>query len=578
MRPVCHAAPLSPRLDIFYLTPLDNQPAIAPTISHLLYPSTVTLTDTIFTLPTEPRMNRLLGQDVPTASSAEDLTQSRPTIVDLFQAQVVSNAFSTALEVNNKSLSYASLGSRVDRLARDLRSHGVGYGDIVALCLKRTENLVIGMLAVLKAGAAYLPLNPSDPAYRLGQILSHAASRFIVTDSQSMTNLPDISAHVWVLDREPAGSTEEEGGDALSIPQATDIAYVIYTSGTTGNPKGVAVTHGALSNVFTDTAQRIAFTDRSSWLALTTVCFDIAALELLLPLCFGGKVILVSEEQARIGRVLAGIIHHKKPTVMQATPITWRILVESGWAGSPDLTILCGGDRLDRELANKLVARSAVAWNMYGPTETTIWSTAEKLSPDDGSVTIGQPIANTEIYILDAEGQPQVPGEVGEICIGGAGLSRGYVKDPQLTREYFIELRSAASQSTRVYRTGDLGRWNNQGKLEFHGRIDHQVKINGFRIEVQEIETAIRSLPGVADVAVAGVVGATNQKRLYAFFVPEPNLHITLTELVSHLIRYLPKYMIPEKFWSLDNLPSTPNGKRDTAALEALARVNPELR
>jgi amino acid adenylation domain-containing protein len=522
-------------------------------------------------------MNRSMGQDIPTVSSAEDLTQSRPTIVDLFQAQVISSAFSTALEVNNKSLSYASLGSRVDRLARDLRSHGVGCGDIVALCLKRTENLVIGMLGVLTAGAAYLPLNPSDPAYRLGQVISHAASRFIVTDSQSMTNLPDVSSHVCVLDRRPEMATEEDGGEALHLPEATDVAYVIYTSGTTGSPKGVAITHGALSNVFSDIAQRIAFTDRASWLALTTVCFDIAALELLLPLCYGGKVILVSEEQARIGRVLAGIIHHKKPTVVQATPITWRILVESGWAGSPDLTILCGGDRLDRELANKLLTRSSSLWNMYGPTETTIWSTAERLSLSDDPVTIGQPIANTEIYVLDPEGQPQVPGEVGEICIGGTGLARGYVNDPHLTREYFFELHSTASQSTRVYRTGDLGRWNDQGKLEFHGRIDHQVKINGFRIEVQEIESAIRRLPGVADVAVAGVIGPTNQKRLYAFFVPEPNLNITLSELVSHLARYLPKYMIPEKFWSLECLPSTPNAKRDTVALEALARVKPEL-
>jgi amino acid adenylation domain-containing protein len=379
------------------------------------------------------------------------------------------------------------------------------------------------------------------------------------------------------MDRRPDMPTGNDGGEVLYAPEATDLAYVIYTSGTTGCPKGVAVTHSALTNIFTDVALRLAFNDRASWLALTTVCFDIAALELLLPLCFGGKVILVSEEQARIGRVLAGIIHHKKPTVMQATPITWRILVESGWAGSPDLTILCGGDRLDRELANKLITRSASAWNMYGPTETTIWSTAEKLSLSDGPVTIGQPIANTEIYILDAEGRPQPPGEVGEICIGGVGLARGYVNDPQLTREYFIELHSSSSRTTRVYRTGDLGRWNDQGKLEFHGRIDHQVKINGFRIEVQEIESAIRRHSGIADVAVAGVVGPSNQKRLYAFFVAEPNLNITLSGLVSHLAQYLPKYMIPEKFWSLESLPSTPNSKRDTAALEALARIKPEL-
>jgi amino acid adenylation domain-containing protein len=522
-------------------------------------------------------MNQSLGQDLTTVSSAEELAESRSTIVELFQAQVVSRALSTALEVNNRNFSYASLGRRVDRLARDLRKNGIGRGDIVALCLKRTENLIIGMLGVLKAGAAYLPLNPSDPPYRLDQVISHAASRCIVTDSQSLTTLPEVSAHICVLDRQPAMATEEDDGDVPEVPELTDTAYVIYTSGTTGRPKGVAVTHGALANIFTDIAQRIAFTERASWLAVTTVCFDIAALELLLPLCFGGKVILVSEEQVRIGRVLAGIIHHKKPTVIQATPITWRILVESGWAGCPDLTILCGGDRLDRDLANKLIARSSSVWNMYGPTETTIWSTAERLFLSDDLVTIGQPIANTEIYILDAEGRPQITGEIGEICIGGAGLGRGYVNDPQLTRDYFIELHPATSQRTRVYRTGDLGRWNDQGKLEFHGRIDHQVKINGFRIELEEIENAMRRLPGVADVAVLGVGGATNQKRLYAFVVAELDLDITVSELVPHLTRYLPKYMIPEKFWSLDCLPITPNGKRDIVALEALTKVRPEL-
>jgi amino acid adenylation domain-containing protein len=522
-------------------------------------------------------MNRSLGQDAPTDSTTEDLTQRRSTIVDLFQAQVISSALETALEVNNTSLSYAFLGCRVDRLARDLNRHGIGRGDIVALCLKRTENLIIGMLGILKAGAAYLPLNPSDPPYRLDQVLTHAGSRLIVTDSQSMDNLPDDSSHIFVLDQQPAAPIEDGVDCALYVAEPSDIAYVIYTSGTTGSPKGVVVTHGALTNVFTDIAERLAFTERSSWLALTTVCFDPAVLELLLPLCYGGKVLLVSEEQARIGRVLAGLIHYKKPTVLLGTPITWRILIESGWTGSSDLTIICGGDRLDRELANKLIHRSGSVWNMYGPTEATILSTAEKLSLGDGPVTIGRPIANTEIYILDAQGQPQALGEIGEICIGGDGLARGYLHDPQLTRKFFIELHTAASRSTRVYRTGDLGRWNDQGMLEFHGRIDHQVKINGFRMELGEIEIAIRRLPGVADVTVAGVGGPTNQKRLYGFVVAEPNRDITLTEIVSHLSRYLPKYMIPEKFWSLESLPSTPNGKRDTTALEALARVKPEL-
>jgi amino acid adenylation domain-containing protein len=522
-------------------------------------------------------MNHSLGQDMPTSPSMEELTYVRSSIVGLFESQVTSRALATALEVNNKTFTYASLSQRAGRLARYLKAHGIGSGDIVALCLKRSENLIIGMLGVLKTGAAYLPLNPGDPALRLGQVLSHATSRFIVTDSQSMTNIPAVSSQVYVLDHLPVTATEEYDGSTLSLPELTDLAYVIYTSGTTGVPKGVAVTHGALANVFSDVAQRVAFTERGSWLAVTTVSFDIAALELLLPLCYGGKVILVSEEQARIGRILAGIIQHKKPTVMQATPITWRILIESGWAGSPDLTILCGGDRLDRDLANKLITRSSSVWNMYGPTETTIWSTADRLSLSDEVVSIGQPMANTEVYILDPEGRPQIPGNIGEICIGGAGLAAGYLNDPQLTREYFVHLDVGASRRMRVYRTGDLGRWNEHGKLEFHGRIDHQVKINGYRIELEEVEKVIRKCPGVADAAVLGVGGATNQKRLYAFVVGEPNYDIAAVELIGHLTRYLPKYMIPEKFWSLDRLPSTPNGKRDIASLEALTRVKTEL-
>jgi amino acid adenylation domain-containing protein len=518
-------------------------------------------------------MTNQLARGIPPATAINEAALSQSTVVGLFERQVISQPFSTALEVNDQSFTYIAISSRADRLARHLRAKGIGCDDVVAICLRRTENLLIGMLGVLKAGAAYLPLNPDDPTLRLGQAISHAASRFIVTDSQSMTNLPEGSSQVFVLDRELDATADGDSDSERYAPEATDLAYVIYTSGTTGNPKGVAVTHGALANVFTDIAQRVGFNDNDSWLAVTTVSFDIAALELLLPLSYGGKVILASEEQARIGRVLAGIIHHKRPTIMQATPITWRILIESGWPGCAGLTILCGGDRLDRDLANKLIARSSSLWNMYGPTETTIWSTAEKLSLGDEVITIGEPLSNTDIYILDKEGQPQTIGDVGEIYIGGAGLARGYVNDPELTRQCFVDAHVGTRGSIRLYRTGDLGRWNENGKLEFHGRIDHQVKINGYRIELAEIERVIRRYPGIADVAVLGVGGATNQKRLYAFVVGEGSADITTTGIVAHLTLYLPKYMIPERFWCLDRLPSTPNGKRDLVALEALANL-----
>jgi amino acid adenylation domain-containing protein len=523
----------------------------------------------------ESGMTRSLVQAGQDAGAATNSSSIQSTVADLFAAQVLARPSSVALEVSDKTLTYSSLGSRVERLARYLSANGIRRDDVVALSLKRTENLVIGMLGVITAGAAYLPLNPTDPALRVAQVLAHAAPRFILTDSQSMTNLPQGSSPVCVLDG-PIDDVDQEGYNPPTAPAPADLAYVIYTSGTTGTPKGVAITHGALANVLADIAERVSFTDRSSWLAVTTVSFDIAALELLLPLCYGGKVLLASEEQSRIGRVLAGIIHHKKPTVMQATPITWRILMESGWTGSRDLTILSGGDRLDRDLANQLIVRSHSLWNMYGPTETTIWSTAEKLCHGEDAVTIGRPIANTEIYLLDQDGQLQISGEIGEICIAGDGLARGYLNNPELTDHHFIDLQVDSSRSIRLYRTGDLGRWDARGRLEFHGRIDHQVKINGYRIELVEVETTIRRYPGITDVAVLGVGGPAHQKRLYAFLVGN-NLEQVKGGLIDHLTRHLPKYMIPERFWAVDRLPSTPNGKRDLAVLESHSKVKAEL-
>jgi amino acid adenylation domain-containing protein len=504
-------------------------------------------------------------------------TVQQSSIIASFKRQAALRPFAPALEVNDRTLTYKTLDARSNCVARKLTELGVQSDEVVGICLKRTENLIIGILGVMKAGAAYLPLNPEDPPLRLGWILARAEARFTLTDSGSRSHLAEGASQLLLLDRQPAVMEERESDDTTELPRPADLAYVIFTSGTTGTPKGVAITHGALLNVVTDVAQRVSFHKDSSWLAITTVSFDIAALELLLPLTCGGKVILASEEQARVGRILAGIIHRKRPTVVQATPITWRILLESGWPGSPGLTVLCGGDRLDRDLANKLIARASTVWNMYGPTETTIWSTSERLVSGDDVVTMGRPIANTEVYILDQDGRLQESGEIGEICIGGAGVARGYINDPELTSRYFFDAHLRGRGTVRLYRTGDLGRWNDHGKLEFYGRLDHQVKINGFRVELAEIEKVLQRCPGVKDAAVLGVGAANYQKRLYAFLVGNHGVEITATHLVMHLAQYLPKYMIPEKFWLLDRLPSTPHGKRDVVGLEALTAVQADL-
>ena len=499
------------------------------------------------------------------------------SIIALFKRQAALRPFAPALEVNDRTLTYEALDARSNSVARQLTGLGVQFNEVVGICLKRTENLIIGILGVLKAGAAYLPLNPEDPPLRLGWILARAEARFTLTDSDSKSHLPEGSSQLLLLDRQSAVMEERASDDTTELPKPTDLAYVIFTSGTTGHPKGVAITHGALLNVVTDVAQRVSFHEDASWLAITTVSFDIAALELLLPLSYGGKVILASEEQARVGRILAGIIHRKRPTIVQATPITWRILLQSGWAGSPDLTVLCGGDRLDRDLANKLIARVSAVWNMYGPTETTIWSTAERLLLGEEAVTVGKPIANTEVYILDHDGRLQENGEIGEICIGGAGVARGYINDAELTSRYFVDAHLRGRGTVRLYLTGDLGRWNERGKLDFLGRMDHQVKVNGFRVELTEIEQVLQRCPGVRDAAVLGVGAANHQKRLYAFVVGNHGMEITARHLLMHLAQYLPKYMIPEKFWLLDRLPSTPHGKRDVVGLEGLTTTQADL-
>jgi amino acid adenylation domain-containing protein len=521
-------------------------------------------------------MTQSISLGVSDLLATEDTVQ-QSSVVALFKRQVALRPSAPALEVNDRTLTYGALDARSNGIARKLTELGVQSNEVVGICLKRTENLIVGILGVLKAGAAYLPLNPDDPPLRLGWILARAEARFTLTDSDSKSHLSEGSSRLVLLDRQSAAMEERDSEDTAGLPKPSDLAYVIFTSGTTGTPKGVAITHGALLNVVTDVAQRVSFHEDASWLAITTVSFDIAALELLLPLSYGGKVILASEEQARVGRILAGIIHRKRPTVVQATPITWRILLESGWPGSPGLTLLCGGDRLDRDLANRLIARVSTVWNMYGPTETTIWSTAELLVSGEDAVTVGRPIANTEVYLLDQDGRLQENGEIGEICIGGAGVARGYFNDPELTSRYFVEAHLRGRGTVRLYRTGDLGRWNERGKLDFLGRMDHQVKVNGFRVELAEIEKVLQRCPGVSDAAVLGVGAANHQKRLYAFVVGNYGLEITARHLVTHLAQYLPKYMIPEKFWLLERLPSTPHGKRDVVGLEALTAVQADL-
>jgi len=349
-----------------------------------------------------------------------------------------------------------------------------------------------------------------------------------------------------------------------------DLVYVIYTSGSTGRPKGVAVTHRSLVNLLESMGREPGFTATDALLSVTTLSFDIAALELYLPLIKGGRVVLANHEETLDGRLLIKRLASSKATVMQATPSTWRLLLEAGWQGTAGLKVLCGGEALSRDLANHLLQRAAEVWNVYGPTETTVWSTVDRVEPGDGPITIGRPIANTQLWVLDAHLLPVPTGVHGDLFIGGVGLAQGYWNRPDLTDDRFLSDPFSRDGSGRLYRTGDLARRLADGRVECLGRIDHQIKLRGFRIELGEIETCIRRHRSVREVVViARNDGDDNYLAAYLIAESQPELPEQLGALLH---ARLPDYMVPKAFVSLDRLPMTPNGKIDRKALPAPAR------
>ena len=372
------------------------------------------------------------------------------------------------------------------------------------------------------------------------------------------------------LDTDWPKIAEEESSNPQSNLNAENLAYVIYTSGSTGQPKGVEITHRSVVNLLCSMSRKPGLTANDTLMAVTTLSFDIAALELFLPLCVGAKLVIASREVASNGTLLLEQLIESRATVIQATPITFRMLIEAGWNGQPAMKVLCGGEALPRELADQILARSTELWNMYGPTETTIWSAAVRVEPGDGPVLIGGPIDNTQFYVLDAGGQLAPIGVAGELYIGGDGLARGYFNRPELTAEKFISSAIGGDRPSRLYKTGDLVRRRADGAIEFLGRIDHQVKIRGFRIELGEIESALQQNSGLDQCVVAARETATGDQRLVAYIVPtDPHAAPDQGKLRELLKQNLPEYMIPTSFVTLDKLPLTSNGKIDRKALPA---------
>jgi amino acid adenylation domain-containing protein len=491
---------------------------------------------------------------------------------ELIEVQVSRSPKSPAVQFKNRSFTYEELNSRANQLAVYLRGLGVGPDVLVGVCLERSLEMVVALLAVLKAGGAYVPLDPSYPKNRLSFMLADSGLKIVVTQASLEGMLTDDSVQLVRMDLDWNRISLEGAKDFCSGANAENLAYVIYTSGSTGKPKGVQIPHRALVNFVEAMTSRPGLSERDSLLAVTTISFDIAALELYVPLVVGARIVIADRQTAMDGRSLAQQLTSEQITIMQATPITWHLLLESGWEGKHDLKILIGGEALTKDLASRLLTRAASLWNMYGPTETTVWSTLARVEPDQGAILIGKPIANTTTYILDQNLRPVAIGGVGELYIGGDGLARGYLNRPELTQERFID--SPFREGARIYRTGDLARYDRSGAIECLGRADNQVKIRGFRIELGEIESSLTSHHEIRQAAVIAQEDVQGNKRLVAYIVPHAATRVNLEDLEQFLRNKLPSHMVPSHYFSLEELPLTPNGKVDRKALPVLSSTS----
>jgi len=480
-----------------------------------------------------------------------------------------------ALSFGEIRQTYAELDQRANQVARILRARGVRRGARVGLCMSRGPGMVAALLGVLKAGAAYVPLDPNFPQSRLNYYAEDAKLAVLLTES-SVTTGPrswcaDAATRVVLLDdvslwtKTPTAPIDADADSA----QPEDVAYVIYTSGSTGKPKGVCVPHRAVVNFIESMRHEPGLNRDDRLAAVTTLSFDIAVLELLVPLSVGAQVEIVSRETAMDGNLLSALLRRINATCMQATPGMWRLLLDAGWQGGVDFKALVGGEALPPDLAEALLDRTGELWNMYGPTETTVWSTVwhvERSALGCG-VSIGRPIANTTVWILDEHRQPCPVGVPGEICIGGDGVTLGYLDRDELTAERFIADPRSERPDARLYRTGDRGRWRNDGLLEHLGRLDFQVKVRGYRIELGEIETVCVEHPTVGQCVVMAREDVPGDVRLVAYCVAQAGAAIDEAALRKHLRDKLPEYMIPQHVVALAAVPLLPNGKIDRKSL-----------
>ena len=497
------------------------------------------------------------------------------TLPALLAAQALATPAKLAVKFGAAELTYQALHRQADALAARLRTR-LRPGDLVGVALERGPDLLVALLAVLQSGAAYLPLDPAYPAERIAFMLRDSGARLLLT---SPGGLPDLTAG-------PARRTLPELLAETPAPAAAptpptgpdDLAYLLYTSGSTGQPKGVAITHRNVVNFLTSMQREPGITAADRLLAITTISFDIAGLELFLPLLSGATVVLADAYTTRDGRALLQLLEAERITLLQATPSTWQLLLAAGWEKPLPLVALCGGEPLSLDLARQLQARCRALWNMYGPTETTIWSSVQRVAPDAELITVGRPIANTQFYVLDAQLEPVAPGTVGELYIGGEGVGRGYWQRPALTAERFVADPFAPAPGGRLYRTGDGAVLLASGEVQLRGRLDEQLKLRGHRIEPGEIEAHLTRLDGISQAVVVAQERSPGDERLVAYLVlgqppgPAPDPAAQRAQWQQALRAQLPAHQVPGEFVVLEALPLLPNGKTDR---QALRRRNP---
>jgi len=473
-----------------------------------------------------------------------------------------------ALSFHHTSLTYTELNNTANRLAHELVKKGVKPGDIIGIALDRSAELIISLLAILKTGAAYVPLDPEYPKDRIEFMLDDSGATILLTSVKYKGHFASNTTEVLIEDA--LINSKNYSNDAPDVKvTGQNLAYVLYTSGSTGKPKGVQIAHHSLVNLMHSLQKAPGINSTDKMLAVATISFDIAGVDIYLPLSAGAQIVLADAITAKDGRALLDIIRTQNITILQATPYTWRMMLEVGWEEHLPIKVFCGGEAMAKDLAERLIPRSKEVWNMYGPTETTIYSIIKHVT-DASDITIGWPVDNTQVYILDEGKNNLTNGEIGEIFIGGAGIAWGYLNRPELTAERFIDNPFAPGE--KIYRTGDLAKIKPDGDIVYLGRIDHQVKVRGYRIELGEIEHNLGKQDGIKQAVVIAREDTPGIPRLVAYVVlesgetgiPEKS---TLDTWDKALFEVLPEYMMPDDYVLMDVIPSTPNGKIDRKAL-----------